>query len=322
MGILTLSSPSHDIILAMSNEIDMSPTPDWETGEALPEPQNGHAEIPEEHVQRETEESLSNEEEDQETITFRRSHLYALLLPLAFVLGLSVGYLFWGRISPIASTATLPGTTSGAAAVTGNEQAQTSAGQAAAQNQTTGQDPYQQVVRYDVPIDDDPINGPDNAAITIIEFSDFECPYCRQWHEQVYNRLFQTYSGQIRIVYRDFPLTSIHPNAFPAAEAANCAGEQGVYWAYHDQLFGQEFGLGKDAYQQYAEQLNLNMASFNACLDSGKYQAEIQADFEYAAQLGVRSTPTFFINGIALVGAQPFEVFQQVIDKELAGEIP
>jgi predicted DsbA family dithiol-disulfide isomerase len=83
-----------------------------------------------------------------------------------------------------------------------------------------------------------------------------------------------------------------------------------------------EFGLGQDAYRQYAEQLGINMEKFNSCLEEGKFKEEIQADFEYAAQLGVRSTPTFFINGIAVVGAQSYEVFQQVIERELAGEIP
>lgn len=251
--------------------------------------------------------------EKHDLISFRRSHLYAMLLPLTFVLGLTVGYLFWGRggnntagsVPPSnASEVTNPGTQS-----TPQAQADSSA-----------QD--QQVVRYDVPADDDPYEGPENAAITLIEFSDFQCPYCRKWYSEVYQRLLETYPGKIKFVYRDFPLTSIHPDAFPAAEAANCAGDQGVYWPYHDKLFGMELGLGTDAYQQYAQQLGINMDQFNACLKDGKYKDEIQADFEFAAQLGVRSTPTFFINGIALVGAQPFEVFQQVIDKELAGEIP
>lgn len=249
---------------------------------------------------------------EKDTITIRRSHLYAMLIPLAFVVGLSVGYIFWGRALPASPTSS--GTTS-------NPQPENSA-QTANQPQPTTAPETQEIVRYDVPVDDDPYYGPENAPITIIEFSDFECPYCRKWHVEVFQRLLDTYSGQIKFVYRDFPLTTIHPNAFPAAEAANCAGEQGVYWAYHDQLFGMQLGLGKDSYTQYAEQLGINMDTFNACLKDEKYKDEIQADFEYAAQLGVRSTPTFFINGIALVGAQSFETFQQVIEKELAGAIP
>jgi len=296
--------------------------PTWKTEENLPDSKNGHTVMPPEAsfpVEAAPTAAIETKPaEGKDFITFRRSHLYALLLPLAFILGLSVGYLFWGRSIAGTSASALPDTTSDAASVpgTGSEQEGSSQtdGQTAAQNQ--------EIVRYDVPVDDDPFYGPENAAITIIEFSDYECPFCRKWHAEVYQRLLDTYPGQIRFVFRDFPLTSIHANAFSAAEAANCAGDQGLYWPYHDQLFSMQLGLGKQAYQQYAEQLGLDMDTFNACLDDGKYKAEIQADFEFAAQLGVRSTPTFFINGIALVGAQSFEVFQQVIDQELAGAIP
>jgi protein-disulfide isomerase len=242
-----------------------------------------------------------------DTITFRRSHLYSVLLPLAFVAGLSVGYIFWGR-----SSATPPQTAAAAP--------QTNAA-ASAQSQAAASEQSQKVTRYDIPIDDDPILGPEDAVITIIEFSDYECPYCRQWHEEVYHRLFETYPEQVRLVYRDFPLYSVHPDAVPAAEAADCANEQGAFWDYHDKLFGMELGLNSEAYQQYAEDLNLDMDAFNECVETRKYREEVQADYTFASNLGVRSTPTFFINGIALVGAQPFEVFQQVIDKELAGEL-
>jgi protein-disulfide isomerase len=177
-------------------------------------------------------------------------------------------------------------------------------------------------VRYEIPIDDDPMIGPEDAPITIVEFSDYECPYCQRWHTEVFERLLEAYPDEVRLVYRDFPLTSIHPNATPAAIAANCAREQDVFWDYHDKLFGMELGLNTEAYQEYASQLDIDTEEFNECLDSGRYEEEVQADFDFAANLGVRSTPTFFINGIAVVGAQPFEVFQQVIEQELAGEIP
>ncbi len=248
-------------------------------------------------------------EKSEDTITFKRSHLYAVLLPLAFVAGLSLGYIFWGRASaPAAQTASAVPRTNPAAST--SDQSQTSA-----EGQT------QQVTRYDVPIDDDPILGPEDAPITIIEFSDYECPYCRNWHDQVFKQLFEAYPDEIRLVYRDFPLFSIHPNAVPAAEAANCAYEQGSFWEFHDKLFGMELDLSDEAYQQYAQDLNLDMDAFNECVETRRYRDEVQADYTFASELGVRSTPTFFINGIALVGAQPYEVFQQVIDKELAGEL-
>lgn len=232
-------------------------------------------------------------------LVFKRSHLYAVLLPLAFVVGLSVGYLFWGRDAPAPPAAPQAAAQAPQAAVT-----------------------EQEVKRYNVPVDDDPAIGPEDAPITLIEFSDYECPYCGRWYEQVFTRLRQEYPDTVRIVYRDFPLTSIHPNAAPAAEAANCANEQDSYWEFHDKLFSGEYDLGEQAYVQYAEDLGLDVEQFENCLESGRYNDEVMADYQFAAELGVRSTPTFFLNGIPLVGAQPFDVFKQVIEKELAGEIP
>ncbi len=257
---------------------------------------------------------------DSETLTFKRSHVYAALIPLAFVVGLSVGFLFWGRDSG-------EGTVALAAA---NEQVSTApqtAGEPAAAGQPQAQPPSQAeasapVQRYDIPLDDDPQLGPGNAPITIVEFSDYECPYCQKFHAETFDRLLESYPDQIRFVYRDFPLASIHPNATSAAEAANCAQEQGAFWDFHYLLFDGTRGLNVDAYLAYAQDLSLDSAAFKECLDSRRYQDEVQADFDFAARLGIRSTPTFFINGLPLVGAQPFEVFQQVIDKELAGEIP
>lgn len=240
------------------------------------------------------------------TITLRRIHLYAILMPLIFLLGLGAGYLAWGR-----------GGTASSAADSG-ERSATSAAQAAAADAGDAA----QVQRYDVPVDDDPAIGPEKAAVTVIEFSDYECPYCRKWQTEVYGRLLKEYPDEVRLVFRDFPLSSIHPNALPAAAAANCANEQGKYWEFHDRLFSMELGLNDKAYEAYATQLGLNVPAFLECYQSGRHEDEVQADYDYAAQLGVRSTPTFFINGIAIVGAQPFEVFKQVIDKELAGEIP
>ena len=111
-------------------------------------------------------------------------------------------------------------------------------------------------------------------------------------------------------------------NATPAASAANCAGEQDRYFDFNELLFGMRNELSVSGYLAYAEELELDMDSFNECLESGRHNEEIMADLEYAANLGVNSTPTFFVNGIPVVGAQPFEVFSQLIDRELAGEIP
>jgi protein-disulfide isomerase len=178
-----------------------------------------------------------------------------------------------------------------------------------------------QYVRYDISTEGYPSIGPDDAPITVVEFSDFQCPFCKRFHDETYQALLDAYPGQIRFVYRNLPLTSIHPDAFPAAVASLCAEEQNAYWEYHNKLFSSTT-LGTDTYLQYANELNLNIDEFTACLDSGKFDDFIQQDMDFAFNLGVSSTPTFFINGLAIVGAQPLSSFQNIIDKELAGEIP
>ena len=241
---------------------------------------------------------------EEETITFKRSHFYSALSVLTFIAGILVGYIVWGtgllqRAGVNSSTAS---------------QAQGPMVEAP----VTAAPEY---IRYDIPTEGFYSRGPADAPITIVEFSDYQCPFCRRWHDEVSQELFATYPDQIRLVYRNLPLTSIHPDAFSAAEAAMCAGDQNVYWDYHDKLFGGEI-LGTDVYLQYARDLSLDLTAFETCITERKYQAEIQADSDFAVNLGVRSTPTFFVNGLAIVGAQPLDVFRQVIDKELAGEIP
>lgn len=122
----------------------------------------------------------------------------------------------------------------------------------------------------------------------------------------------------MRIVFRDFPLPSLHPNAQGAAEAANCATEQGRFWDYHDKLFANQRALGPEQLKGYAAEMGLDTARFNACVDSGKYRADIVEDTQEGSRLGVTGTPAFFVNGRFVNGAQPFEAFAQIIDEELA----
>jgi protein-disulfide isomerase len=240
-------------------------------------------------------------------MVFKRTHVYAVLLPLAFVAGLAFGYVFWGQGAAAPSRAA-------AAAPSGTSTDPANSNQPAATQQ-------QAPTRYQVSADNRPSIGPEGAPITIIEFSDYQCPFCKKFYLETYPKLMDAYKGKIRFVYRNFPLNGIHPDASPAAEAATCAGEQGVYWAYHDKLFSGD-SLGNDAYIQYAKDLGLDVNKFQDCQTNHRYQSIIQEDYDFAANLGIRSTPTFFINGLAIVGAQPFEVFKQVIDQELAGQIP
>jgi protein-disulfide isomerase len=134
---------------------------------------------------------------------------------------------------------------------------------------------------------------------------------------ETFQPLMAAYPDQIRFVYRDFPITSQESTA--AAQAAQCAGEQDAYWSFHDSLLSGGLDLGRDTYEQYATRLGLNAKALLACLDSAKYKDEVEADARYAAGLGVSGTPTFFINGLPLVGAQPLSEFQAMIESELQG---
>ena len=245
----------------------------------------------------------------EEYITFKLSHFYSVLVVLAFAVGLLVGYVAWGRGSTLAAA-------SPAAAAAAVAQ-QPAAGPVVEAPQPT-QSPYK---RYDIPTEGYPSRGPEDAPITIVEFSDFQCPFCRRFEQDTYQPLLDAYPGQIRFVYRNLPLTSIHPNAMPAAIASLCANDQNAYWPFHDKLFANET-LDDPTYIQYATDLGLDVDKFTACLTDGSHDAFIKQDMDFSLGLGVQSTPTFFINGLAIVGAQPLANFQQIIDKELAGEIP
>ena len=173
--------------------------------------------------------------------------------------------------------------------------------------------------RVNVSTDGDPSIGPADAPITIVEFSDYQCPYCQAWYQQTFDQLMANYPDKIRFVYRDLPLPG-HPESLPAAEAANCAGEQGAYWKFHNDLFSGQYSLGRAAYEQYASDLGLDTAAFTACLDDHRYQAEVKADYADAVRIGLNGTPSFVINGRILVGALPFEQFKAIIDEELAAK--
>ena len=243
---------------------------------------------------------------DERSYSFR-THLPIQIVPaaLAFLLGLAVGYILWG----------LPGSRSEVSEPLAAVQA--TAEQPQAQATPAEPQPSPTPTRLDVSVDDDPAKGPEDAPVTIIEFSDYECPFCKRWRMQVYDPLFEAFGDKIRFVYRDFPIEQIHPQAIPAAVAANCAGEQGKYWEFHDKLFLGGRPLGDETYRAYAEELGLDLEAFEACRASEEQRQEVLKDLEDGLRLGVRGTPTFFINGIPVVGAQPFEVFRQIIQQEL-----
>jgi len=184
---------------------------------------------------------------------------------------------------------------------------------------------------FQVSLDDDPVKGNPNAPVTVVEFSDFQCPFCSRFFTQTLPALEENYinTGKIKLVYKDLPLDNLHPNARPAHIAAECADEQGKFWEYHDVLFenqGQWNRLSSadlsSQLNQYATSMGLNSASFDSCLSSQSMADEVNADYLQALQYGATGTPTFFIGNekdgfIKLVGAQPYAAFQAVIDAQL-----
>jgi protein-disulfide isomerase len=231
----------------------------------------------------------------EETFTFKISHFYAVLVVLAFAAGILTGYVAWGYYDAGIAPAAV----------------------AVAEDQPSGQvveaPVTPQVRRYDIPTEGYPSFGPEDAEIVIVEFSDFQCPYCQRFHAETYPDLLAAYPGKIRFVYR--------PDAMSAAVASLCANDQNAYWDYHEKLFAGS-ALNEETYLQYATDLGLDVGEFTACLSSGKHDDFIEQDMEFSSNLGVQSTPTFFVNGLAVIGAQPLSTFTQLIDKELAGDIP
>ena len=173
------------------------------------------------------------------------------------------------------------------------------------------------IQRIEVSVRGAPFKGGEKAAVTIVEFSDFHCPFCRR----VISTLAQIesqYGDKIKLVFRDFPIESLHPGASKAHEAARCANEQGKFWPYHDKLFAGPPSSSLEVFNGLAKEVGLIPNAFETCLGSGKYQAAIKEDIDEGNRVGVGGTPAFFINGRLITGAQPLEAFTRVIDEELA----
>ncbi len=246
--------------------------------------------------------------EQEETVIFKRGHFYSFMVVMALGTGLILGY-FIGQRSPAAQTGR-------------------SALPAVAQAPTATPVP----LKYNITTAGFPSLGPADAPIVIVEFSDYQCPFCTQWHDNTYKPLLTAYPGKIRLIYRNYPLP-FHQNAFMSAEAALCAGDQNAYWQYHDQLFANNNQLNNQAgtvldtpfYVNLASELKLDTTIFENCLTTEKHKQDVQNDIDYANSLppdssgqpAVGGTPTFFINGVQVVGAEPLAYFQQIINAQL-----
>ena len=164
--------------------------------------------------------------------------------------------------------------------------------------------------------DRDPVRGPAAAPVTIIEYSDFQCPFCARVNPTL-DRIRQAYGDKVRVVFKDFPLPN-HAEAPKAAEAAHCAGDQGRFWEMHDRIFANQQAMQVPALKQHAASLGLDAGTFDQCLESGKHASRVADNLKAGEALGVSSTPTLYVNGRPVLGAQPFEYFKTVIDEELA----
>ncbi|MEX1997979.1 MAG: DsbA family protein [Candidatus Andersenbacteria bacterium] len=167
--------------------------------------------------------------------------------------------------------------------------------------------------------EDDPVLGVADAPVTIVEFSDFECPYCRQFHQTTFRQLRETYidSGKARFVHKDFPLSQIHPQAQAAAAAAYCAGRQGQFWEYAEKLYAPEAVLDKAALEQYAQALTLDTTAFTTCQEESGTEEKITRNARAAIAAGVTGTPAFVVNGVLIEGALPLAQFTATIEAAL-----
>jgi protein-disulfide isomerase len=169
--------------------------------------------------------------------------------------------------------------------------------------------------KQDIKLGDAPVMGPASAKVLVVAFSDFQCPFCSRAVPTL-KQIEQDYKGKIRVAFKQMPLP-FHDHAHLAAEAALAANEQGKFWEMHDKLFANQQALERANLDQYAQDLGLNMSKFRAALDSGKFKEKVDSDAKEGAAVGATGTPTFFINGHKLVGAQPVEAFKTAIDAEL-----
>ena len=169
--------------------------------------------------------------------------------------------------------------------------------------------------RQKVAVAGSPAKGSASAPIELVEFSDFQCPYCLRALPTV-NQVLSAYGDRIHFVYRNYPLPN-HPDARPAAEAAQCAAEQGQFWQYYDRLFADQTKLSGESLKQSAAAIGLDTGRFGACVDTHKYKDRVDTDIKEGNEAGVSGTPAFFINGRLLSGAQPFDAFKRLIDEEL-----
>ena len=238
-------------------------------------------------------------EDEMVTFTVKKQHLvFTAALAVVFVMGFFSG-------SYIVGSSAAAGTTGNVLGNTGND---------LPQYPTTTLGPVQIDTAGAVP------RGDQTAKVSLVIFEDFQCPFCERFTSDALVKIEKDYvnKGKVKLFFKHFPLTQIHPYAQKASEAAACAQDQAKFWEYHDILFKNQEKLGVDDLKKYAADLGLDTATFNSCLDSGVKKNLVDKDASDGDAAGVTGTPTIFVNGRAIVGAQPYSAFKSAIDAELA----
>jgi protein-disulfide isomerase len=237
--------------------------------------------------------AMPPESHDVITLRVRRSVLFAIAGVLA---GIVIGFVAGRATEDPTTVAAAPATpVPGAAATT----------------------PAAPPTNVKVDVEGRPSRGPKDAKVTMVEFTDYQCPFCKRYFDETYEDLLKTYDGKIRYVVRNFPITSSHPQAAKAAEAAECAHDQDKFWEYHDRLFAQQERLDVESLKRLASDLGLDRGAFDTCLDGGEKTKLVEKDLEEGRRYGVRGTPTFFINGDFVAGAKPLIEFRSLIEPKL-----
>ena len=239
----------------------------------------------EQTIEKDNNELSESQSNNQEKISKNFPLILTLMMIISVGIGIGVGFLIWGYEAPI---------------------------------EIAPLDIPEDAQRYEFSyLEGTPVNGENDAPILMIEFTDFECPYCLKFNQEVYPLLTKNYKNDLQYVFIPFPLDSIHPNAMNASLASMCANDQNAFWEYRDLAFNAEEGYSREAFISYADQLNLDTELFSDCIDNETHRELIEENIQRALDLGVTSTPTFLINGLPVMGAQPYELFAGVIESEL-----
>jgi protein-disulfide isomerase len=237
----------------------------------------------------------------------RHTFNYVIIAIVFFALGIGLGVLGYDRVS----------TNTNAQVDAAVNRAVATAVAAVPRGNTVAVEPTRDPnQRFVVETEGDPAKGPAEAPVTIVEFADFRCGYCRRFLDQTLNPLLEAYGDNVRFVYRDYPI--LGPDSHTAALAGECALQQDKFWEFHDLVYANQDDLSLDAFTTYAADLGMDTDAFAACVEAPETAQLVLRDYEAGQTLGVSGTPTFFINGKMLVGAQPYQAFSQLIDAELA----